>query len=177
MKESLSNNIPITAIGERGSFHPIGKMKAHIDGTLHLAISIFLINEKREILLQKRSLNKYHSGGLWANTCCSHPLFGESLEVCAHRRLEEELGIKTELKPINEIDYKCNVGDLIEYERVTWFKGFLHSNKKINFNKDEVMDLRWVSLKDLEVQALETPELFANWLHEYLKLGLVRILS
>jgi isopentenyl-diphosphate delta-isomerase len=172
----MSKNILITGIDEKGNFYPIEKMQAHIDAAFHLAISVFLINEKGELLLQRRAMNKYHSGGLWANTCCSHPLFGESEEVCAHRRLPEELGVRAELEEINKIDYKCEVGDLIEHERVTWFKGFFHSKEKINFNKSEVQEIRWIAIKDLEIEAKNKPKEFANWLHEYLSLGLYKML-
>ena len=135
------------------------------------------MNEKEELLLQRRALDKYHSGGLWANTCCTHPLFGENEEECAHRRLKEELGLKVDLSPINKMDYKCKVGELIENERVTWFRGFLSSEEAVNFNKEEVMELRWISLKDLDAEAKSKPETFANWLHEYLSMGLIKRLQ
>jgi isopentenyl-diphosphate Delta-isomerase len=173
MKQLSSDNIFITGINEEQNFYQIDKIKAHVDGVLHLAISIFLINEKRELLLQKRAANKYHSAGLWANSCCSHPLFGESEEACAHRRLQEELAVVTEVNVINKIDYKCSVGDLIEQERVTWFRGFLDSKEEINFNREEVAEVHWISIKDLEIEAKKKPEKFANWLHEYLSIGLV----
>jgi isopentenyl-diphosphate delta-isomerase len=166
------DNILITGIKDGQGFYPIGKLEAHKKGLFHLAISIFLINEKGELLLQKRAPNKYHSAGLWANSCCSHPFLGESEEACAHRRLPEELGVQAELKAINRIDYKCRVGDLIEHERVTWFKGFLNSKEKIPFNKEEVSEVRWISIKDLEIESKQNPKAFANWLPEYFAAGL-----
>ena len=166
----------ITGIDKEQNFYPIDKIKAHIDGSLHLAISIFLINEKGELLLQKRASDKYHSGGLWANSCCSHPLFGESIELCAYRRLQEELGLEVDLKAINKIDYKCDVGDLVEHERVTWFQGFLHSKDKINFNKKEAAEVRWISIKDLETEVKSRPDEFVGWIKEYLAVGLANLL-
>jgi len=176
MNQVLSDNVLITGLDKQQHFYPIDKIKAHIDGVLHLAISIFLVNEKKELLLQRRALDKYHSGGLWANSCCSHPSFGENEKTCAYRRLEEELGIKTNLTIVNNIDYKCNVGNLIENERVTWFQGFLDSSQPINFNEREVMEIRWISIANLKKEAEKNPQKFANWLHVYLSVGLENIL-
>ena len=74
------------------------KLNVHKEGKLHRAFSIFVFNSKGELLIQKRAKNKYHSGGLWSNSCCSHPRIGESIEEAVHRRLKEEVGIKTPLK-------------------------------------------------------------------------------
>ncbi|NRA73607.1 MAG: NUDIX domain-containing protein [Rickettsiales bacterium] len=173
----MLDDILITGVSKEKGNYPINKLEAHVEGVFHLAISIFLINEKGELLLQRRSLSKYHSEGLWANSCCSHPSFGENEEGCAYRRLKEELGVQSNLTTINKIDYKCDVGNLIENERVTWFRGFLDSSQVIDFNKEEVMDVSWISIDNLEKAVKEKPQIFANWLHRYLSVGLVDILQ
>ena len=85
----------------------VEKIKAHKEKKLHLAFSILVINEKKEMLIHKRSLNKYHSPGLWTNTCCSHPKFGESLETAVHRRLKEEMGFDCKMNKVFDFVYKC----------------------------------------------------------------------
>ena len=94
------------------------KIKAHKDGKLHRAFSIFVFNIKGELLLQKRAKEKYHSGGLWSNTCCGHPRPNESLEGAAHRRLKEEMGFECALVHLKSAGfiYKVKVNDLFEYE-------------------------------------------------------------
>ncbi len=82
------------------------KLKAHKEGKLHRCFSILIFNSKEELLIQKRAKNKYHSGGLWANTCCSHPKPGEDTEIAAHRRLKEEFGFDCELKQLFNFTYK-----------------------------------------------------------------------
>ena len=85
------------------------KMEAHQKGILHRAFSIFIFNSENQILLQKRSSNKYHSGGLWTNTCCSHPRDGENIIAAGSRRLSEEMGIKAELKQAFNFTYKAEL--------------------------------------------------------------------
>ena len=92
--------------------HQIGlmeKIEAHEKGLLHRAFSIFILNDDNELLLQKRALNKYHSPGLWTNTCCSHPRDNEDVLNAGNRRLVEEMGFKTELKPFLSFVYKVNL--------------------------------------------------------------------
>src|SRR6476659_3208910 len=99
---------------------PIGvmeKMEAHEKGLLHRAFSVLIFNSQGELLLQRRALDKYHSAGLWTNTCCSHPRPDETIEGAANRRLNEEMGLDTELKPIFSFIYKVNFDNgLIENE-------------------------------------------------------------
>lgn len=93
------------------------KLEAHITGALHRAFSLFIFNSKQQMLIQQRALTKYHSGGLWANTCCSHPLPNEPLSQAIHRRLNEELGMQCDMQPIGTILYNEKVtDDLIEHE-------------------------------------------------------------
>src|SRR5579871_6227398 len=100
------------------------KMEAHRQGILHRAFSIFIFNNKHEMLLQQRAANKYHSGGLWTNACCSHPKPDESPAEAAHRRLEEEMGVRCEVKPLFTAHYRAAVSNgYIEDEVVHAFGG------------------------------------------------------
>ena len=93
------------------------KLEAHQKGLLHRAFSIFIFNSKYELLLQKRASSKYHSGGLWTNTCCSHPREGEDILDAAKRRLFEEMGIETSLRKVHDFIYKAELdNDLTEHE-------------------------------------------------------------
>src|SRR5690348_5807899 len=93
------------------------KMEAHRRGVLHRAFSVFIFNKQGEMLLQQRAQEKYHSGGLWTNACCSHPRPGEEVSEGAGRRLVEELGFETELQPVFNFVYKANFENgLIEHE-------------------------------------------------------------
>lgn len=106
---------------------PLGaapKLAAHRDGRLHRAISVQLSDSRGRLLLQKRHVGKYHSGGLWTNTCCSHPRPGETIADAAVRRLEEEMGIRCPLRPLFTTRYKADVGNgMIEHEVVHVFAG------------------------------------------------------
>lgn len=144
---------------------PIGlmpKMEAHEKGELHRAFSIFVFNSKGELLLQKRALNKYHSAGLWSNTCCSHPRYGESLIGAANRRLEEEMGMKCELKKVFDFIYKTPFENgLTEHEFDHVFFG--QTDFKPNINKDEVVAWNYFSMPEIEVALRETPAMFTTW--------------
>src|SRR5690606_31322221 len=99
------------------------KLIAHQQGLLHRAFSIFIVNDKNEILLQQRADDKYHSGGLWSNACCSHPSPGENTLQAAHRRLQEELGFDCELHSLSQLRYKADVGNGLvenEYDYIFW---------------------------------------------------------
>jgi isopentenyl-diphosphate delta-isomerase len=112
------------------------KMEAHEKGLLHRAFSILLINEKGEMLLQQRAIEKYHSPGLWTNACCSHPRPSESNLDAAHRRLQEELGMSVELKEIFHFTYRAEFDDgLIEHEIDHVFLGLTNVNPTINSDK------------------------------------------
>ena len=113
------------------------KMLAHEKGVLHRAFSVFIFNSKGELLLQQRANHKYHSAGLWTNTCCSHPRPNETIKDAAHRRLFEEMGMVCDLKIIDNFIYKANFDNgLIEHEFDYIIKGFSDAVPAIN--KDEV---------------------------------------
>lgn len=137
------------------------KIKAHKEGKLHRAISVFIFNRRGETLLQQRAKTKYHSGGLWANACCSHPLRNEDLREAAKRRLKEEMGINCDLKEIFSLLYKVKVGCLIEHEFDHIFTGKFEGEPKLN--KKEVGDWRWISKEELKKDLKENPENYAPW--------------
>lgn len=139
------------------------KMKAHREGKLHRAFSVFVFNLKNELLLQKRAKAKYHTGGLWSNTCCSHPQPGEATEKAAHRRLKEEMGFDCELKEIFSFVYRVKFDNgLSEHEYDHVFIG-KSGNKPIP-NKDEADGFRWVSLEKLKEDIKKNPEYYTYWL-------------
>lgn len=140
------------------------KLEAHKKGALHRAFSVFVTNDKNELLLQQRADGKYHSGGLWSNTCCSHPAAGESTLSGAHRRLQEELGFDCELEPIFTLRYKSDVGNgLIENEYDHIYIG--QYNGHVAANAEEVQDYRYVSVDELQDWIERSPNEFTAWFH------------
>lgn len=161
-------DIVIPAIADDGSYHPIGKLRAHHEGVLHLAVSVFVFSGPY-LLIQKRAAGKYHSPGLWANTCCTHPHWDEPLATSAARRLREELGFGVPLSPRRELDYRADVGGgLIEHERVTMFVGHAdRSNLAIRPDPSEVGDTRWVTADDLRADMDRNPQAYTAWFRIY----------
>ncbi len=155
-----------------GKLQPIEKLEVHKRGLQHKAISVFVFYKNNEILLQKRSMNKYHTPGLWTNTCCSHPKWNENSKVCANRRLFEELGIsKLNLEFREVIKYKANVGNsLIENEVVDIFTANISDKKKfkLNLNPFEVMEIKWLNIKEILEQIKTFPQSFTPWFIIYL---------
>jgi isopentenyl-diphosphate Delta-isomerase len=143
----------------------IEKLEAHKDGKLHEAFSIFIFNKNGELLIQKRASSKYHSGGLWSNTCCSHPKVSEKLEQAVHRRLKQEMGFDCNLKKIYSFIYKTKYlsKELIEHELDHVFFGYIDS-VKIKINRKEVVDYKWIKLKDLKKYAKINPKKYSEWL-------------
>ena len=121
------------------------KMRAHREGRLHRSFSIFIFNSKGEMLLQKRAKDKYHSGGLWTNTCCGHPRSGEKTQEAAVRRLKEEMGFDCALVHLKSAGfiYKVKVNDLFEYEYDHIFVGKF--NQAPRPNPQEVESYQWSS--------------------------------
>ncbi|MDO5615450.1 MAG: isopentenyl-diphosphate Delta-isomerase [Cruoricaptor ignavus] len=140
----------------------MGKMQAHENGILHRAFSVFLFNDFGEMLLQKRAECKYHSPGKWTNATCSHPRIGETYQQAAERRLQEELGITTTITEKFHFIYKADVGDgLWEHELDYVFIG--KYNGDFNLNEDEVAEIRYISMEDLDKEMTENPEHFTEW--------------
>ncbi|MCY0977456.1 isopentenyl-diphosphate Delta-isomerase [Chryseobacterium wangxinyae] len=138
------------------------KQQAHINGLLHRAFSVFLFNDKGEMLLQKRASGKYHSPNQWTNAVCSHPRDGESYIEGANRRLKEELGIETELSEKFKFIYKADVGGgLWEHELDYVFTGTYNSG--FNLNENEVGEVRYISMADLDYEISQHPKNFTEW--------------
>lgn len=148
------------------------KMQAHENGLLHRAFSVFLFNDKGEMLLQKRASNKYHSPNQWTNAVCSHPREDETYHEGAVRRLKEELGIETPITEKFSFIYKANVGDqLWEHELDHVFTGKYNGNFKPDEN--EVSEVRYLDMDNLLKEMESHPENFTEWfkiiLKEYLQ--------
>jgi isopentenyl-diphosphate delta-isomerase len=153
-----------------GRLTPVEKLEVHQRGLKHMAVSVFVMRAN-EVLIQKRADGKYHTPGMWANTCCTHPLWGEEQVDCAMRRLDEELGI-TGLHPVHrdQVEYRADVGNgLIEHEVVDIFIAQSDKTLKITPNPDEVSDTRWVDLYDLMAEIKRRPERYTPWLRIYMQ--------
>ncbi len=138
------------------------KIKVHQEGRLHRAFSIFIFNSKGELLVQKRARMKYHSGGLWTNTVCSHPRVGENIEDAAHRRLKEEIGFDCPIKEIFSFIYNIKFNNGLtenEYDHV--FIG--RFDGKIVPNLEEAEDWKWINLEELKKSLKENPERYSYW--------------
>jgi isopentenyl-diphosphate Delta-isomerase len=141
------------------------KMEAHRKAMLHRAISVFILNSKGDWILQKRAFDKYHSKGLWTNTCCTHPLPEESEIETANRRLAEEMGLKCTLKKLFSFIYKEKLDDeLTEYELDHVFLGISDSEPVIN--TDEVVDWKKMSFDELHSDITANPGNYTYWFKE-----------
>lgn len=144
------------------------KMEAHENGILHRAFSVFLFNDKGEMLLQKRASGKYHSPNQWTNAVCSHPKIDETYLDGAQRRLKEELGITTDLTEKFSFIYKADVGqNLWEHELDHVFTGNYEGNFALN--EQEVSEVRYISMQQLDEEMNANPEKFTEWFKIILK--------
>lgn len=138
------------------------KQEAHVKALLHRAFSILIFNSKGELLLQQRAVNKYHSAGLWTNTCCSHPRPGETTEQSAHRRLQEEMGFDCELILQKKFIYKTTFSNgLSEHELDYVFTGIYDETPA--FNPEEVKNIKWMSPTHLSEDLLVQPDTYTEW--------------
>jgi len=138
------------------------KMEAHRKGVLHRAFSVLLFNSNGELLLQKRAKNKYHSGGLWTNTCCSHPLPQESIPQAARRRLNEEMGIDVVPTFAFKFIYKTDLDQkLIEHEYDHVYIGLFDGIPAIN--EGEVEEWKFMNLNSLRKDMKRSPEAYTAW--------------
>ncbi|WP_316788605.1 isopentenyl-diphosphate Delta-isomerase [Pedobacter frigoris] len=139
------------------------KMEAHLEGKLHRAFSIFIFNANGELLLQQRAFDKYHSGGKWTNTCCSHPRQGEETIDAAHRRLMEEMGMNAELRHVFSFTYRADLMDGIsEYEFDHVFFGVSDELPVVNTN--EVASYQYIGMETLLEELNTYPEKYTAWL-------------
>lgn len=140
------------------------KLAAHQnEGKLHRAFSVFIFNSEGEMLLQKRAEGKYHSGGLWTNTCCSHPRPGEATKQAAERRLKEEMGFTCDLEEVFSFIYRAKFEDLTEHEYDHVLFGVCESETNIEPDPEEVGDWKWIARKDLERDVNENPDNYTPW--------------
>jgi len=138
------------------------KLMAHEKSLLHRAFSVFIFNDKNELMLQQRAEDKYHSPKLWTNTCCSHQFENESNIDAGTRRLQEEMGFKTDLNEVTSFIYKAPFDNgLTEYEYDHVLVG-TYNNEPI-INRDEVADWKWMDLEEVKVDIALHPEIYTEW--------------
>lgn len=144
---------------------PIGlmpKMEAHEKAILHRAFSVFVLNDRKEIMLQQRAAHKYHSPLLWTNTCCSHQRAGETNLQAGLRRLNEEMGFETPLKELFHFIYKAPFDNgLTEHEFDHVMIGYYQNEPLIN--PEEVASWKWMSIEDIRIDILHNPQLYTVW--------------
>lgn len=138
------------------------KWEAHEKALLHRAFSVFVFNNNNQLLLQQRALTKYHSAGLWTNTCCSHPRVGETIEMAAHRRLFEEMGFDCDLSVKTSFIYKAEFDNgLTEHELDHILVGYYNGN--ININLNEVASYKWVDVNWVKADLKQNPNDYTAW--------------
>jgi len=147
---------------EDNSVGTLPKMEAHEKGVLHRAFSVFILNQKGELMLQQRALHKYHSPGLWTNTCCSHQREGEENLQAGTRRLEEEMGFSVPLEELFSFIYKAPFDNgLTEHELDHVMLGYYEGIPEIN--SDEVNAWKWMSLNEIASDLTVNPESYTVW--------------
>ena len=156
---------PVILVNEQDE--PVGimeKLEAHQKGLLHRAFSVFVTNAQGELLLQQRALDKYHSGGLWTNTCCSHPLPDEDIMAASHRRLMEEMGFDCPLREIFSFTYRAALNnDLTEFEFDHVLLGVYDG--AVLADADEVLAHSFEPITAIYRRLKETPDAFTHWFH------------
>lgn len=138
------------------------KQEAHEKAVLHRAFSVFIFNEEKELMLQQRALHKYHSPGLWTNTCCSHQRDGESSLDAGKRRLQEEMGFVTDIKETTSFIYKAPFDNgLTEYEYDHILVGNYNDEPKLN--SEEVASWKWMAMESVQDDIKNNPENYTAW--------------
>jgi isopentenyl-diphosphate delta-isomerase len=149
------------------------KLAVHRTGALHRAFSVFVFDAAGRLLLQRRAAAKYHSGGLWTNTCCGHPRPGEAVVAAAERRLVEEMGFSTTLRRVGAFTYRAPVGGgLVEHEYDHVLVGAF--DREPVPTPAEVDEWRWVAPDALRAECQEHPERFTSWFAQALRVALAR---
>jgi len=147
------------------------KIEAHAKNLLHRAFSVFILRKEPqlEILLQQRALHKYHSPGLWTNTCCSHPRAEEDIIAAGKRRLQEEMGMQAQIHSLGKFHYNVHFDNgLSENEIDHVLLGIVPPQASIIINPQEVNAYRWISLPALAYELENQPEQFTQWLQHAL---------
>lgn len=138
------------------------KLAVHQAGKLHRAFSIYIFNLKGELLIQKRAAGKYHSGGLWSNTCCSHPRPEEQLDDAVHRRLKEEMNLDCDLKEVNKFIYRIEFDNgLTEHEYLHVFVGKSDDTPVVDSSEAEAW--KWIDPKVLQEDMKNNPNTYTYW--------------
>lgn len=139
------------------------KLRAHETGVLHRAFSVFVVDDRGRVLLQRRAPGKYHSAGLWSNTCCGHPRPGEDVAAAAARRLREEMGISCDLSARGRFQYRADLGNgLVEHELDHLFVGRFTGDPTPDLS--EASEWAWVPWTEVEADTARRPERFSAWL-------------
>jgi isopentenyl-diphosphate delta-isomerase len=136
------------------------KLFVHENSVLHRAFSVFIVSGNK-MLLQKRAMDKYHSGGLWTNACCSHPRYGEELHTAVERRLIDELNIKCSVEEIGSFVYFAEFEKVCEYEYDHVFLGAY--NGLIEPNPEEISEIKWMNIEAVQKDILENPAVYTKW--------------
>ncbi len=148
-----------------GSDNPLGvmeKLEAHRQGVLHRAFSVLLFNDAGQLLLQRRACDKYHSAGLWTNTCCSHPRPLENIQQATERRLMEEMGIRVSPDFLYSFKYKAELdSNLVEHEYDHVYTGIFNGTP--NINPDEVSDWRYTDIHEIRNDIDLNPAHYTAW--------------
>lgn len=167
MNVSTDNDAVILVDAEDVEIGTAGKLDAHRRGLRHRAISVLVRNAEGALLLQRRAAGKYHSSGLWANACCSHPLPGENTLDAARRRLAQEMGFDCALEPLFKTHYRADVSnDLIEDEVVHVSGGTF--NGPVKPDPAEASEWKWIALAELKNDMRARPQDYAVWFRHYL---------
>lgn len=154
-----------------GRLTPVDKLEVHRLGLRHPAVSVF-VNDGGRTLLQRRAAGKYHTPGLWANACCTHPDWGETPAACARRRLGEELGVThLALSPRGRIEYRAELENgMVEHEVVDLFAAEADAGAlRLDPDPREVWETRWIARAELRDEIAASPERFTPWLRIYLQ--------
>jgi len=169
MAEPLPHSDMLIPAWDEGRLAPRDKLEVHRLGLRHPAVSVF-VTAGDSLLIQRRALAKYHTPGLWANSCCTHPHWGEAPQACAERRLGQELGLTgLNLNHRGQIEYRAEVGNgMFEHELVEVFLARVPARPPLAPDPDEVMATRWIDFRALFAEILREPQRFTPWLRIYL---------
>jgi isopentenyl-diphosphate delta-isomerase len=164
-ESSLSENV-ILVDEDDVEVGVLEKMVAHKNAALHRAVSVIIVDDKKNILMQRRSRIKYHSGLKWANACCTHPRPGEHPQDCVNRRLHEELGLVAQLQYLGKICYLADVGSSLHEHEMVWLYGGYYDGP-VPFNSEEVAQVGWWPLNHAIRAGQQRGHEMAAWWHEY----------